>query len=102
MEEHAEKVKTVRVQILQAVAKCIAYNNCGKPEKATEWANHLVALLESIGIEVTGSKVTQMINNGFLTDSLIKTVNYQTVDHQTIETMQPASFKRGSIPQIIL
>jgi hypothetical protein len=32
-------------EIAQAIAKCVAYLNCGKPEEAQKWFRKLAALL---------------------------------------------------------
>jgi len=39
-----------RSAISRAVAKAIAYHDCGKPEKAAAWAAELVRLLGARGI----------------------------------------------------
>jgi hypothetical protein len=39
-----------RSAISRAVAKAIAYHDCGKPEKAAAWAAELVRLLGAQGI----------------------------------------------------
>jgi hypothetical protein len=36
-----------RSEINQALAKAIAYRDCGKPEQAAEWAAKLVRMLEA-------------------------------------------------------
>ena len=36
-----------RSEISQALAKAIAYRDCGKPEQAAEWAARLVRMLEA-------------------------------------------------------
>jgi hypothetical protein len=36
-----------RSTIAQALAKAIAYRDCGKPEQAAEWAAKLVRMLEA-------------------------------------------------------
>jgi hypothetical protein len=35
-----------RSEVAQALAKAIAYKNCGKDEEAERWARRLVELLE--------------------------------------------------------
>lgn len=35
-----------RIEVSRALAKAIAYKNCGNDEKAEEWARRLVELLE--------------------------------------------------------
>lgn len=35
-----------RTEISRALAKAIAYKNCGKDKEASEWARELVKLLE--------------------------------------------------------
>ena len=35
-----------RSEINQALAKAIAYKQCGKPDEAREWARKLIRLLE--------------------------------------------------------
>jgi hypothetical protein len=42
--------KADRSAISRAVAKAIAYHDCGKPEKAAAWAERLVQLLEAQSI----------------------------------------------------
>ena len=42
--------KADRSAIARAVAKAIAYHDCGKPEKANAWAAELARLLGSRGI----------------------------------------------------
>jgi hypothetical protein len=42
--------KADRSAISRAVAKAIAYHDCGKPEKATTWAAEVVRLLEATSI----------------------------------------------------
>ena len=39
-----------RPQINRALAKALAYHQCGKGEEAAKWAVHLVALLDCEGI----------------------------------------------------
>ena len=39
-----------RSAISRAVAKAIAYHDCGKPEKAAAWAAELARLLDAKGI----------------------------------------------------
>jgi hypothetical protein len=39
-----------RSAISRAVAKAIAYHDCGKPEKAAAWTAELVRLLRARGI----------------------------------------------------
>lgn len=39
--------KATRNEIAQALAKAIAYRDCGKPEQAAEWAAKLVKMLEA-------------------------------------------------------
>lgn len=39
-----------RSAISRAVAKAIAYHDCGKPEKASAWCAELVRLLDAKGI----------------------------------------------------
>jgi len=42
--------RATRSEISQALAKAIAYRDCGKPEQAEEWATHLVKMLEAQNI----------------------------------------------------
>lgn len=42
--------KADRSEISRAVAKAIAYHDCGKPEKAALWAAELARLLGAKGI----------------------------------------------------
>lgn len=35
-----------RIEVSQALAKAIAYKNCGKDKEAQDWARKLVELLE--------------------------------------------------------
>jgi hypothetical protein len=42
--------KADRSAISRAVAKAIAYHDCGKPEKAQAWAAELARLLDAKGI----------------------------------------------------
>ena len=42
--------KADRSAISRAVAKAIAYHDCGKPEKAALWAAEVVRLLDAKGI----------------------------------------------------
>lgn len=39
--------KATRSEISQALAKAIAYRDCGKPEQAAQWAATLVRMLEA-------------------------------------------------------
>lgn len=39
--------KATRSEISQALAKAIAYRDCGKPEEAAAWAARLVRMLEA-------------------------------------------------------
>lgn len=39
--------KATRSEISQALAKAIAYRDCGKPEEAAAWAARLVKMLEA-------------------------------------------------------
>jgi hypothetical protein len=39
--------KATRAEISRALAKAIAYRDCGKPEEAAEWAARLVRMLEA-------------------------------------------------------
>lgn len=39
--------RATRSEINQALAKAIAYRDCGKPDQAAEWAAKLVRMLES-------------------------------------------------------
>lgn len=39
-----------RTEISRAVAKAIAYKNCGNEQMADGWARHVVALMECHGI----------------------------------------------------
>jgi hypothetical protein len=39
--------KATRSEISQALAKAIAYRDCGKPEQAEAWAAKLVYMLEA-------------------------------------------------------
>jgi len=35
-----------RSEVSRALAKAIAYKNCGKDKEANDWASHLIRLLE--------------------------------------------------------
>ena len=50
-----------RSEINRALAKAIAYKNCGKQEVAESWAIRLIALLECDGI-LSGDAVCKIIN----------------------------------------
>lgn len=39
-----------RAEVSRALAKAIAYKNCGKDKEASEWARELVLLLECADI----------------------------------------------------
>jgi hypothetical protein len=39
--------KADRSELSRALAKAVAYRDCGKPEKAAAWAAELVRLLEA-------------------------------------------------------
>ena len=39
--------KATRSELNQALAKAVAYRDCGKPEQAAEWAARLVRMLEA-------------------------------------------------------
>lgn len=39
--------KATRSEISQALAKAIAYRDCGKPSEAAQWATKLVKMLEA-------------------------------------------------------
>lgn len=39
--------RATRSEISQALAKAIAYRDCGKPEAAADWAARLVRMLEA-------------------------------------------------------
>ena len=39
--------RATRSELAQALAKAVAYRDCGKPEAAAEWAAKLVGMLES-------------------------------------------------------
>ena len=39
--------RATRSELSQALAKAIAYRDCGKPEQAAYWAARLVAMLEA-------------------------------------------------------
>jgi hypothetical protein len=39
--------RATRSEISQALAKAIAYRDCGKPKDAAEWAARLVRMLEA-------------------------------------------------------
>lgn len=39
--------KATRSEISQALAKAIAYRDCGKPDEAAQWAVKLVRMLEA-------------------------------------------------------
>ena len=47
--------KADRSAISRAVAKAIAYHDCGKPEKAAAWAAEVVRLLEAQAILTTAA-----------------------------------------------
>ena len=42
--------KATRSEISQALAKAIAYRDCGKPREAEDWAARLVRMLEAEAI----------------------------------------------------
>jgi hypothetical protein len=42
--------KATRSEISQALAKAIAYRDCGKPAEAEQWATKLVKMLEAQNI----------------------------------------------------
>ena len=42
--------KATRSEISQALAKAIAYRDCGKPAEAAQWAAKLVRMLEAQSI----------------------------------------------------
>ena len=42
--------KADRSELSRALAKAIAYRDCGKPEKAAAWAAQLVRMLEAKAI----------------------------------------------------
>ncbi len=44
-----------RSEVSRALAKAIAYKNCGKDRKAEEWARQLVKLLECAAILKNGN-----------------------------------------------
>lgn len=46
--------KASRSELSQALAKAIAYRDCGKPEQAANWAAKLVLMLEAA--EILNSK----------------------------------------------
>jgi hypothetical protein len=50
----------VRSEISQAIAKCIAYKNCGKQDMVNLWALKLLELLECY--ELTDDMVTGRIH----------------------------------------
>lgn len=39
--------RATRAEIAQALAKAIAYRDCGKPDLAAQWAAKLVCMLEA-------------------------------------------------------
>jgi hypothetical protein len=39
--------RATRSELSQALAKAIAYRDCGKPEQAEQWAAKLVTMLEA-------------------------------------------------------
>ncbi len=39
--------KATRSELAQALAKAVAYRDCGKPEDAAAWAARLVKMLEA-------------------------------------------------------
>jgi hypothetical protein len=39
--------KATRSELAQALAKAVAYRDCGKPAQAAEWAAKLVGMLEA-------------------------------------------------------
>jgi hypothetical protein len=39
--------RATRSELSQALAKAIAYRNCGKPDQAEQWAAKLVKMLEA-------------------------------------------------------
>jgi hypothetical protein len=45
--------KADRSELSRALAKAVAYRDCGKPEKAAAWAAELVRLLEAQEILVS-------------------------------------------------
>jgi hypothetical protein len=46
----AMTTKADRSELSRALAKAIAYRDCGKPEKAAAWAAQLVRMLEAKAI----------------------------------------------------
>lgn len=46
-EEHPMTDKATRSELAQALAKAVAYRDCGKPEMAADWAAQLVKLLQA-------------------------------------------------------
>jgi hypothetical protein len=46
--------RATRSELSQALAKAIAYRDCGKPEQAAQWAAKLVLMLEAA--EILNSK----------------------------------------------
>ena len=49
-----------RSSISRALAKAIAYKQCGKDHKAESWAAELVRLLECEGILTTSARATEV------------------------------------------
>jgi hypothetical protein len=47
MEEQTMTTRATRSEISQALAKSIAYRDCGNPEQAAAWAAKLVRMLEA-------------------------------------------------------
>jgi hypothetical protein len=48
-----------RRAISRAVAKAIAYHDCGKPEEATAWAAEVVRLLEAHSILTANAAISR-------------------------------------------
>jgi hypothetical protein len=51
--------KADRRAISRAVAKAIAYHDCGKPEKAAAWAVEVVRLLEAQAILTPAARASR-------------------------------------------
>jgi len=52
---------TTRADLSRALAKAIAYRDCGKPAKAAAWAAELVKLLEAEAILTVEAKCLPLI-----------------------------------------
>lgn len=54
--------RATRSELAQALAKAIAYRDCGKPESAADWAATLVRMLEAQHILTNEYRVSTATN----------------------------------------